>query len=815
MATTNNTINKVDIGPVKEQRKLFGTILIPQVIATLLSLVIQGYIFIWAVIKAYEIRTIPLKEYGMLIHEFDPWFNFRATQYMSKHGWSAFFSWFDYMSWYPLGRPVGTTTYPGLQFTAVAIHRGLRWLGGEWKMSLNDVCCTIPAWGGAAATVFLTLITYEATGSRTSAVIAAALFAIIPGHLMRSMGGGFDNECIAMTAMLMTFYFWVLSLRNERMYWIGIIAGIAYGYMVAAWGGFTFVINMISLHAFICALTDMARSKYSPGLHKSYTLFFIVGTYLATCVPPVGLNPFKSLEQLSALFVFLMLQVLHLGELERQRQNVEILSRKDIAIKVRYFGIAGAVGLAVIIALYPTGWFGPLSSRVRGLFLKHTRTGKPLVDSVAEHQPASSDAYWQYLHIGYYGWMLSIVIYPFILNKGKAVLFLLIYSVVAYYFCMKMARLLLLASLVASAGTGLVAGFFVDWFVRQFFYNESEEPQPPLPRVEKKSASKDPKKSRSSQQDVTISEYIAQAKTVYRQNRRGRQAAALAMAAMILALGSPLVYTFSTHCERLAYAFSSPKIVFKSQQNDGSVITVNDYLDSYRWLRDHTPEDARVMAWWDYGYQITGIGNRTTIADGNTWNHEHIATLGKCLTSPVKEAHSLIRHLADYVLVWAGGRGDDLMKSPHMARIGNSVYRDICPNDPTCSQFGFYENDFQKPTPMMSKSLLYNLHSSDIIPGVKIDPKLFREVYKSRYGLVRIFQVMNVSVESKNWIADPENRKCDYPGSWYCPGQFPPAPAIQEMLSKRIDFAQLEDFNRKSKDTKYHSEYMKKMERRG
>ena len=31
---------------------------------------------------------------------------------------------------------------------------------------------------------------------------------------------------------------------------------------------------------------------------------------------------------------------------------------------------------------------------------------------------------------------------------------------------------------------------------------------------------------------------------------------------------------------------------------------------------------------WDYGYQISGVANRTTIADGNTWNHEHIALLG-------------------------------------------------------------------------------------------------------------------------------------------------------------------------------------------
>ena len=32
-------------------------------------------------------------------------------------------------------------------------------------------------------------------------------------------------------------------------------------------------------------------------------------------------------------------------------------------------------------------------------------------------------------------------------------------------------------------------------------------------------------------------------------------------------------------------------------------------------LRDNTPDDARVLAWWDYGYQITGIANRTTIAN--------------------------------------------------------------------------------------------------------------------------------------------------------------------------------------------------------
>jgi len=43
------------------------------------------------------------------------------------------------------------------------------------------------------------------------------------------------------------------------------------------------------------------------------------------------------------------------------------------------------------------------------------------------------------------------------------------------------------------------------------------------------------------------------------------------------------------------------------------------------------------------------------LADGNTWNHEHIATLGRILSAPEKDAHRIARHVADYVLVWAGG----------------------------------------------------------------------------------------------------------------------------------------------------------------
>ena len=97
------------------------------------------------------------------------------------------------------------------------------------------------------------------------------------------------------------------------------------------------------------------------------------------------------------------------------------------------------------------------------------------------------------------------------------------------------------------------------------------------------------------------------------------------------------------------------------------------------------------------------------------------------------------------------------------------------------------------PTPMMAESLLYKLHGHNQSPGVTVDPQRFREVFTSKYNKVRIFKVLKVSKESKKWVADPANRDCDAPGSWYCTGNYPPA--LQDLINQRKNFKQLEDFN--------------------
>ena len=260
--------------------------------------------------------------------------------------------------------------------------------------------------------------------------------------------------------------------------------------------------------------------------------------------------------------------------------------------------------------------------------------------------------------------------------------------------------------------------------------------------------------------------------------RQARRVVGMAVIFLCILVG---VTRFAPHCWHLARSLSEPQIMLRGKDKDGSPIIIDDFREAYWWLRDNTPEDARVMAWWDYGYQINGVGNRTTIADGNTWNHEHIALLGKCLVSSENDSHAIIRHLADYVLLWttryAGMYSDDLAKSPHMARIAGSVYEDIDPKN-------FYL-DQGNPSDMMAASILWRMH------GLKYDPRVapfqfYEEAYTSSNKMVRIYKVLQVSKESKDWRATQGiecSRKECYP------------PALQAVLQQKKSFKQIHGFS--------------------
>ena len=65
-------------------------------------------------------------DYGFQLNEFDPFFNYRATQYLLDHGINAYIHWHDDMSWYPNGRDVYSTSQVPLHFTAAFLNNVTR-----------------------------------------------------------------------------------------------------------------------------------------------------------------------------------------------------------------------------------------------------------------------------------------------------------------------------------------------------------------------------------------------------------------------------------------------------------------------------------------------------------------------------------------------------------------------------------------------------------------------------------------------------------------------------------------------------------------
>ena len=71
---------------------------------------------------AFFVRLFSVIKYESVIHEFDPYFNYRVTQFLTKNGFYDMWNWFDDRTWYPLGRVVGGTVYPVQSLSPITPH---------------------------------------------------------------------------------------------------------------------------------------------------------------------------------------------------------------------------------------------------------------------------------------------------------------------------------------------------------------------------------------------------------------------------------------------------------------------------------------------------------------------------------------------------------------------------------------------------------------------------------------------------------------------------------------------------------------------
>ena len=56
--------------------------------------------------------------------------------------------------------------------------------------------------------------------------------AIVPGYISRSVAGSYDNEGIAIFALLFTYFLWLRSVKTGSVFW-ATAAALSYFYMVS------------------------------------------------------------------------------------------------------------------------------------------------------------------------------------------------------------------------------------------------------------------------------------------------------------------------------------------------------------------------------------------------------------------------------------------------------------------------------------------------------------------------------------------------------------------------------------------------------
>lgn len=182
-----------------------------------------------------------------------------------------------------------------------------------FPVDIRTVCVFLaPFFSGltAIATYFLAK---QASGSAGGGLFAALFAGISPSYMSRSVAGSYDNEAVAIFAMVNAFSLWIRALRRGTML-SALLAAAATVYMVTTWGGYVFVINTVAVHMVALALLG----KVTPRHYVVYSVFYVFMTIMCLNIPFVHFAAVSSSEHMACHGVFFMVNALGAGGLLKE-----------------------------------------------------------------------------------------------------------------------------------------------------------------------------------------------------------------------------------------------------------------------------------------------------------------------------------------------------------------------------------------------------------------------------------------------------------------------------------------------------------------
>jgi len=535
-------------------------------------------------------------DFGFELNEFDPFFNYRATQYIVDNGIGAYFEWNDSLSWYPHGRDVSASSQVMLHLTAATTY----WIFGAGS-DLYDFTIIFPVvFGSLSAIVLFALV--RVIGGTTAGLFSALLFSISLPMLVRGPIGWFKSEPLGLFFSILAVYLLLsgINSQNKKVAFAKLIgAGIFTAFSISAWGGNQFFI--IPLGIFFFALPFLRTD------HK-FIIWAIPLYTITTVLTSLGF------ERVSSNFIF------GLGGISLIVPSIVLvciifIQKKSVhkTINGLLFLIAFLIIASFLLYVYFNSDLPQPYHRYLNTLNPFLTTTNPLVDSISEHATTTLEQ--SFLYHSVLMIFSGIGIWLIIKNiqnknssfmKNDMLLFSLILGIVGVYVSSTFVRLEVFGSvaIIILASLGLTA------LTKEFFKNKPEAKKP-LGKLIKLP-------------------YVA-------------GIIGLLIISMIFPVGG-------------VFALSQvPPTIF----NGGSIfpISTTDWLDSMEWIKNNTPEDAVIAAWWDYGYWIQTKAERATLADNSTIRIHIIENFAKMLVSNPNDAWiSLNEMQADYVLVFVAGQ---------------------------------------------------------------------------------------------------------------------------------------------------------------
>ena len=536
-------------------------------------------------------------DYGFELNEFDPFFNYRATEFILNNGISEYFEWHDDMSWYPNGRDISASSQVMLHITAATTYQIF---GGN--SSIYDFTILFPVVIGSLTVVIVFALTRLFAGT-SAGLFAALLYSVSLPIILRGTIGWFKSEPLGIFYGLLGLYLFLSGIKSgDKKIAISkvIFGGIVLSFGLASWGGIQFLI--IPLGMFFLALPFVRKDHgfliWSVPL---FTATFLIITSMFERPGPnfvFGLGGFSLIIPTAFLVACIFIQ---------KRSKDENKTRNGLVLLISII-IIGSLFVIINAELH----FLPLPSfRYLNAINPFLTTTNPLVDSVAEHASTtiSQSFFFHSIMMIFAGigiwFILSKSKTEFLKNDMKA--FVLILGITGVYVSSAFVRL----EVFASISLIILCSIALSILTKEIFKNNS---------IDK----------------LTLSSKISRISFV---------------SIIVILFLVPITYPANGNWITVV---DTPSTIL----NGGTSfqISTDDWLDTLEWIKTSTPKDAVIASWWDYGYWITTMSERTTLADNATIDTKQIQNIAKIFLSKPDDAWHMLNEMgATHMVIFVSG----------------------------------------------------------------------------------------------------------------------------------------------------------------